>query len=444
MGKIDIAGLKVDAITKQAFLDDLLIRIKAGQKTFAITPYSEFLYHGFKEPELLDIFNSADYSLADGIGLFWAKKYLELPLSAKGYWGKITQAAWQQFYSLAALIFRPSWIRSALPEKIVGADLIWDLASFVSDNNLSVFLLGGYGDTPKIASDKLILKYPKLSIAGYSNKNPEDPSLLEEINNTSPDLLFVAYGPVRQEKWIDENLPKLRVKFAIGIGGSFDYIAGIKSEPPKFIRYTGFEWLYRLITQPKRYQRIFNATFGLMSGMWHYKVFSNLPLRPNTVIVILDRLNKVLICQRDPKNFHVDIITTKESLKRKNYWQLPQGGVDKDEKLVDAARREAFEETGIKNLDFIEVSKQSNTYIWNNALRKFWHNRQHANIGQRQNVVYFRFLGPDDGVKVDEHEFVNYQWANISELNKIVHPERAGIIKIVQEDLKQMAEKAII
>src|SRR5580704_6968104 len=104
MSKVDIAGLKIDAITKKEFLDLVLARIKSGQKTFVTTPYSEFLYYGFQNPEVFDVLNKADFALADGIGIFWAKKYLELPLTAKSYWGKIIQAAWQMNYSLAAII----------------------------------------------------------------------------------------------------------------------------------------------------------------------------------------------------------------------------------------------------------------------------------------------------------------------------------------------------
>jgi len=228
MNKIDIAGLKVDATTKQEFLDTALARAKNGQKTFVITPYSEFLYHALEEPALLDIFNSADFALADGIGIFWARRYLSLPLTAKSYFGKILQALWQMKYSLASIIFYPRWIKNALPEKIPGADLIWDLAELAAQNNLSIYLLGGFDDTPKLASEKLKVKSAKLKIAGWSNKNPDDASITEDINKTRADLLFVAYGPVSQEKWIAENLSGLNVKLAIGLGGTFDYIAGKK------------------------------------------------------------------------------------------------------------------------------------------------------------------------------------------------------------------------
>lgn len=443
MTKVDIAGLKIDAITKKEFLDTALARVKTGEKTFVTTPYSEFLYYGFQNPEVFNILNKANFAVADGIGIFWAKKYLELPLTAKSYWGKILQAAWQMKYSLAAIIFNPSWIKSALPEKIVGADLVWDLAELAAKNNLSVFLLGGFGNTSELAANRLndyaSKKLGRAFNQHWSNKNPGDPSVIEDVNNAAPDLLMVAYGPIKQEEWIMENLPKLNVKLAIGVGGSFDYIAGIKSAPPKFVRYSGLEWLWRLITQPYRFKRIINATFGLMSGLWHYKVFNSLPLRPNAAIVIINNKKEILIFQRKKQQPKVDIIGSLEKDKYENYWQLPQGGIENGEDVISAAKREVLEETGLKNLEFIKLSQKTNSYIWNNALRKFRFNTKYAHKGQIQNVVYFKLSSDQINFKPEDSELINYKWVSFDGLSQEVHPERATLIKIVSEDLKDLA-----
>ena len=443
MIKVDIAGLKVDAITKQEFLDAALKRIQSGQKTFVITPYSEFLYHVFQEPSLLEIFNKSDFSLADGIGIFWATKYLSIPLTAKSYWGKIFQGLWQMFYSLAGIIFNPSWIKSALPEKIVGADLVWDLAKMAADNNLSIFLLGGFGDTTEITARTLFDGREKVSqtvsinTIKWSNKNPGDPSIIDDINKSSPDILLVAYGPIKQEKWIVENWPKLNTKLAIGVGGSFDYIAGKKSAPPKFVRYSGLEWLWRLITQPYRFKRIINATFGLANALWRYKVFESLPLRPNVVSVILNEENKILIGKRNQDNKN-DKLFGYNKKDVSNYWQLPQGGMEPGEDIKTAAAREILEEVGLKNLEIIFISKKTNTYKWQNALRPFF-GQYSKYSGQEQHIIYMRKKGLDSEVKIDDDEFEKYKWVNFEDLDKIVHPERLPLAKIVLEDLKQLA-----
>src|SRR5262245_44140432 len=99
MDKIDIAGLKVDAITKVQLLTAIRESIIVSQKTWVTTVYSEFLYAGLKDQQILEMLNKADIAVADGIGIFWAKKFLGLPLSAKSFWGKVFQACWQIKYS---------------------------------------------------------------------------------------------------------------------------------------------------------------------------------------------------------------------------------------------------------------------------------------------------------------------------------------------------------
>lgn len=438
MNKIDIAGLKIDSVTKDELLKQVKERILSNQKTTIFTPYSEFLYRAFQNPELLKTLNTADFSVADGIGIFWAKKYLSIPLTAKNYWLKIWQAGWQIFYSIASILFYPKFIKSALPEKIVGADLIWDLAKFAEENNHSVFLLGGFNNTAELAAKQLKTQNSKLNIAGASNKNPNDESTVRDINTSKTDLLLVAYGPITQEEWIVKNMPQLNIKLAMGVGGSFDYIAGIKQSPPKFIRYSGLEWLWRLITQPYRVKRIFQATFGLIWGLWHYKVFSNLPLRPNVAVVIINNHNEILVGERNPFQTDIDIISTQKTLNTLGYWQIPQGGIDENEDLAEAAKREAFEETGLSNLELFKISETTHTYIWNNTLRRFWKNRYKKNIGQKQNIVYLKFSGQNNEVKIDNKEFISYKWVSINELEKTIHPERMGLTKIILEDLKSL------
>src|SRR3989338_584265 len=431
MYKNDIAGLKIDALTKQELLTALLSRIAVNQKTWVTTVYSEFLYAGLKDPEVMKMLNQADIAAVDGIGIFWAQKFLSLPLLAKNFWLKIIESYWQVFGTLLSLPFQK---HATIP----GSELIWDIAEMAAKNNFSIYLLGGFGDTAKLASEKLKVKSEKLRIAGSSNKNPNDASVIADINNPRPDILLVAYGPIKQEKWIYKHRNDLpSVKLFVGLGGTFDYVAGKRINPPSWIRQIGLEWLWRLFTQPHRIGRIWNATFGLIDLLVHYKVFASCPLRKNVAAIILNKNNRVLICQRDPKNHHVDIIHTAETLGSQNYWQLPQGGGDANENLVIAAKREAMEETGLKGLELIKISSHTHTYIWNNALRRFWKNRRHKNKGQTQNIVYLKYAGDDSNVKIDNDEFINYRWITIQDLEKTIHTERLPLTKIVTTDIGQ-------
>ncbi len=513
MYKIDIAGLKIDAGNKTELLGAILKRIQNNQPTWVITAYSEFLLAALKDQKVMDMLNGGDFIVPDGIGIFWAYKFLRIPITAKHYLAKICQTFWQAAYSLMMILVYPKWAynnlsapspiqlhsgrlepsrktdalggispqkerelqtvptvsrdpdRSVgtgavapspseeragerLQEKIPGSELIWDLARMAAENHLSIYLLGGFGDTPKIVAEKLLIPYThgrefKESnfIAGFSSSNPNDPSVLDDINKSNANILFVAYGPIKQENWMSQNLGLMpSVKLAIGLGGSFDYIAGKRPIPPQFMRSMGLEWLWRLFTQPHRYKRIFNATFGLVTALVRYKVFNSFPLRPNVAVVVINAENKVLVCQRKQEIPHVDVIVGVDESKYRDYWQLPQGGIDEKENVVAAAKREAWEETGLKNLEFIKLSEKTYTYYWNNALRKFRFNKKFPFQGQIQHVAYFKFSGKDTEIKFDstnEKEFINSQWVRIEDLDKVIHPERMGLTEIVKNDLTQ-------
>ncbi len=441
--KTDIAGLKIDSITKGELLEQLRQKISAGQKTFVTTPYSEFLYAALKDNGLLDILNRADFAIPDGIGIFWAKRFLEIPLTATSYWGKIIQAYWQAKWTLAACIFNRKWILSALQEKISGADLVWDLAKLAEDNNLSIYLLGGFGDTPELAANRLISESAnQLKVVGWSNKNPADSTIIDDIKKVAPDILLVAFGPIKQEKWIVENLPNLSVKLAIGLGGTFDYLAGKQTPPPHIIRAIGLEWLWRLFTQPHRIKRIYNATFGLANLLILEKIYSIMPLRKNAVSVVLNKQNKVLVGRRNPKPQKGDAVG-EDKQKFQNYWQLPQGGIGKDIDIASGAKREILEETGLKNLELIMISSFTNSYRFPLTWERIFHKKYHYS-GQFQHIVYFRFLGDNSEVKIDRSEFINHNWEEINMLEKTIASERFNLTKIVMNDLKEMREKAII
>ena len=111
----------------------------------------------------------------------------------------------------------------------------------------------------------MIKEYPKSIFAGSYAGSPDkedEEHIVEMINRGKPDILFVAYGSPAQELWIHRNLFKLdSVKVAIGVGGAFDFAAGMVKRAPKWVQKIGLEWLWRLIREPKRIKRIWNATY---------------------------------------------------------------------------------------------------------------------------------------------------------------------------------------
>jgi exopolysaccharide biosynthesis WecB/TagA/CpsF family protein len=472
MQKQDVAGLKINFTTKKELLEVLTKRISQGQKTWVTTPYSEFLYAGLKNPGTLEMLNQADVAVPDGIGIFWAKKFLEIPFTFRNYWLKIFQAFWQAKYSLLAILFNPKWlynnpsqpplmqrggdIANAISpsfskegaggvkffEKIPGSELVWDIAKLASENNWSIYLLGGFDNTAELAAQELKIKNLKLKIAGTSSRNPSDATITDDIKKVQPDVLLVAYGPLQQEAWIAQNLSNLPIKLVIGVGGTFDYLAKKRLNPPKFIRKIGLEWLFRLFTQPHRIKRIYQATFGLVNKLIHYKVFESLPLRQNVVTVILNSDNKVLVCKRNPKRFENKLfgLTFNDM---GTHWQFPQGGMDEKESYVDTGLRECKEEVNLTKIEYISTSKNTYTYNFFNARRPFF-GQSTLNKGQKQYILYFRHLGKDTDAQIDNQEFENYRWVEIPELKNILHKYKKPLAEIAMADLKDMHEKAII
>lgn len=123
----------------------------------------------------------------------------------------------------------------------------------------TVYLLGGQPGIPEKTKENLLKIYPNIKIVGlhngYFDKEKEE-QIIDEINTLQPNVLFVALGAPKQEKWIYENKDKLKVDVAAGQGGTFDYEAGRIKRAPKWIQKLGIEWIWRLIRQPSRIGRM--------------------------------------------------------------------------------------------------------------------------------------------------------------------------------------------
>ena len=148
----------------------------------------------------------------------------------------------------------------ALKENVNGTDMFPLLCKELNTQKKRIFLLGAGPSVIKKTAKKLAKQYPNIQIAGYIdgyrfNDDPE--ALCRHINQTKADLLFVAMGAPRQEMWINENLNRLNVKAAIGVGGLFDFYSEQVSRAPEWLRELSLEWVWRLAAQPldkgKRY-----------------------------------------------------------------------------------------------------------------------------------------------------------------------------------------------
>ncbi len=189
--------------------------------------------------------------------------------------------------------FGVSLVSGGKIRRITGVDFVYQICELAQKENRSMFLLGsGSREVLKKTADNLKLKFPKLRISGF-HPGPEidfltvedkqtivpepdaNDQAIHEIIMTAPDILLVAFGHNKQEKWIFENIKNLpSVKVAMGVGGTFDYISGSVRRAPCFMRNIGLEWLYRLFRQPSRFARIWKATAVFLS-LYIYNKYKN-------------------------------------------------------------------------------------------------------------------------------------------------------------------------
>lgn len=258
--KINILGVRIDALRKDELLHAIRNKLVQNQQVFIVTPYSESIVAAQTDHKFREVLNAADFALPDGIGILWAARYLSL----RGKFSKAGSAFWQLGYSLLAIVFCPRFIRNPIPEKISGSEFIRDLAKLADEKQHSIFLLGGFSGTPQKVAQKLLTYYPNLKIARTFSGSPEEQGIVEKINRSGADFLFTAFGPRRQEEWLSENRKTLNARLLIGLGGTFDYLAGIWPPAPNFWARRGLEWLWRLLTQPWRLGRILKGVWGLI------------------------------------------------------------------------------------------------------------------------------------------------------------------------------------
>ncbi|MCR5414167.1 MAG: WecB/TagA/CpsF family glycosyltransferase [Kiritimatiellae bacterium] len=155
-----------------------------------------------------------------------------------------------------------------LPERVTGADMVPEICRACAAKGLSVYVLGGDAGAVKEAFANLAV--PGLDVAGIDSPavrlDAEDPGVVRRINAAGPGVLFVALGNPKQELWMGRHAGELRAGAMIGVGGTFNFIAGRVKRAPAWMRRSGLEWIYRMIQEPGRLWRRY--AFGLVKFSW--------------------------------------------------------------------------------------------------------------------------------------------------------------------------------
>lgn len=243
--KISIRGVNFDNVS----LDEAVGIVEGfieGEGTNVVhTPNSEIVQLCVEQNEYYSLINSADLIIPDGSGVILASKILGKPL-AKG--------------------------------KVAGIELAERTLALAAERGYKVFFLGGKPGVAETAAQKMTEKYPALNIVGtndgyFKKTGEETDAVIEKINNSGAQILFVCLGVPAQEKWMSENREKINVRVMAGLGGSLDVFAGNVKRAPKIFIKLGLEWLYRLLKEPSRIGRmmklpkfLFGTLFAKMRG----------------------------------------------------------------------------------------------------------------------------------------------------------------------------------
>jgi N-acetylglucosaminyldiphosphoundecaprenol N-acetyl-beta-D-mannosaminyltransferase len=155
------------------------------------------------------------------------------------------------------IVWASKLLKNPLPERVSGIDLMNELLCLANEMGIRVYFLGSTDKTLLKMIDNITIKYPRLNIVGYRNGyfNEEEIEVIcKELNECKPDILFVGMGSPKQEYFINRIKDKILmdVNVAIGVGGSFDVLAGIRKRAPKWMQQIGMEWFYRMIQEPRR------------------------------------------------------------------------------------------------------------------------------------------------------------------------------------------------
>ncbi len=277
---MQVLGIRIDELTKQQALEKAREFLLSDKSHKIFTPNPEMLVDAQKDANFKVVLNGGDMNLCDGFGLWLITKFrtraarvvrnLSKNNGSELQSSDVSQSTVSPKDSSSSRLGRDSF---GIIERITGVDFMMDLCALAEKENKSIYLLGsGSDEVVKKTAQVLQDKFPMLKIAGHDKglsitkhgtwNMEQNEDLLYDIITKAPDILFVAFGHGKQEKWIAENLRDLpSVKIAIGVGGAFDFISGKVKRAPKWMRKIGLEWLWRLILQPCRVGRILKATF---------------------------------------------------------------------------------------------------------------------------------------------------------------------------------------
>ena len=226
--RVNILGVNVDPLSVAELHARILSIVREGGHALTLHVNIYGLNLCYRDSELRAFFNAAPVVFCDGAGVVLGARIL----------GR------------------------HLPKRITYADWAWELMDFAERENLSLFFLGARPGVARKAAARLKGRYPNLKIAGIHHGyfdgtvgGPENEAVLRKINATRPDILLVGFGMPLQERWLMHNWDRIDARVALTGGAVFDYVSEELKRGPRILTDNGFEWLARLLIEPKRLWR---------------------------------------------------------------------------------------------------------------------------------------------------------------------------------------------
>jgi N-acetylglucosaminyldiphosphoundecaprenol N-acetyl-beta-D-mannosaminyltransferase len=221
---VAILGVPFDVVTTAQTVELIAWMIASGRPHYLATANVDFVVQAMEDVELRRILFDAHLVLADGMPLVWASRRLGNPL----------------------------------PERVTGSDMVPRLLRESESRGWRVFFLGGTPESVAQAAENTRAKHPRLQLVGaYSPPfrpllEMDHDDIKQRVQAARPDLLFVAFGCPKQEKWINMHYRDLGVPVSVGVGATIDFLAGTVKRAPVWMQQTGMEWAFRLAQEPKR------------------------------------------------------------------------------------------------------------------------------------------------------------------------------------------------
>ncbi len=221
---LTLMGVPIHDVTMDETITRVAGWIAHGGPAQIATVNPEFLMRARQDASFGAVLRRAALCLPDGIGILWA-----------------------------------AWLRgSPVRERVAGSDLVPRLAREASQHGWRVYFLGAAPGVAEAAASVLAARNSALQIAGCYAGSPdpeEEAEIIKRVKEARADLLLVAYGAPKQDLWLGRNLDRTGAAVGIGVGGSFDFVAGVSRRAPYWMQRAGLEWLHRLIQEPSRWRR---------------------------------------------------------------------------------------------------------------------------------------------------------------------------------------------